>query len=420
MKNTPSPFPPPPLPHFPPPTPPQLVSVEPSVDCPIFICGNIFEFGQKEFCLITGFLFGKLPKKETYKGIPSSHFLDRIFPDRCTNRVKKVKGDEFMILFTTDDLWFGISDHDVVRVCLLLVATIAFMGREARIFYLKTLNVVPQKNESDCKKDNEKVLEPPKKKKKPAKEKELDIVKDRITILEKCFKLRYHDTSEDYVKQGSVGFNDVLDLECKDHQLNDNVPKCLVKPVAMMCGEVHKSDDKLDDTLAVGVIVHCGSISFDGMLDPSSKDHLPNDNVPKGLVKSVDMMCGEDNISDDKLDEKVVGGVIVDRSTLQASLPPNALESQEPKPTDKMIDPGCKDQPLNDNVPKGLVKLVDTKSGEDNISDYKVDETVVGGVIVDRSTLQESPPPNAMQYHQPHITDKVDAAIFVDVQVDSV
>nr|GEV34883.1 hypothetical protein [Tanacetum cinerariifolium] len=32
-------------------------------------------------------------------------------------------------------------------------------------------------------------------------EKELDIVKDRIAMLEKCFKLRYHNTSEDSVKQ---------------------------------------------------------------------------------------------------------------------------------------------------------------------------------------------------------------------------
>ncbi|GKB55803.1 hypothetical protein Tco_0911989 [Tanacetum coccineum] len=32
-------------------------------------------------------------------------------------------------------------------------------------------------------------------------EKELDIVKDIIAVLEKCFKLRYHDTSKDFVKQ---------------------------------------------------------------------------------------------------------------------------------------------------------------------------------------------------------------------------
>ncbi|GJV70267.1 hypothetical protein Tco_1485776 [Tanacetum coccineum] len=490
------------------------------------------------------------------------------------------------------DLWFGISDHDAVRVCLLLVATIVFMGRKTRfyipdnvlelvddlpswntypwgeyfwrIFYLRTLNVVPWKNERDSKKDKEKVVEPLKKKKKLAKnsvgevlvpdveqeqnliclivdtadetsqldlnihsddhvqdlnsayqdmdkdsnihcedhveeqnspfqdmdkesnihshdtveqqnslnmckehvlaefdaikatvdiidkrkgevstsclKKELDIVKDRIAMLENCFKLRYHDTSEDSVKQvcykqhdfhcsksdsaisdvfhqevasekwigpvklrvlfmqslktstlfrsysnslamknpiqnliGSVGFNDMLDAGCKDHQLNDNVPIGLVKPVDMMCGEVNKSDDKLDEMLDVG-----GFFGFDDMLDPGSKD----------LVKPVDMMCGEDNISDDSLDETVAGGVIVDRSTLQSSPPPNAMEYQEPKPADKMnakgsfgfddkMDPGCKDQPLNDNVPKGLVKLDDTMSSEDNISDYKLDETVL-------------------------------------------
>ncbi|GJV56334.1 hypothetical protein Tco_1457339 [Tanacetum coccineum] len=71
---------------------------------------------------------------------------------------------------------------------------------------------------------------------------------------------------------------------------------------------------------------------------------------------------------------------------------------------DDKMDPGCKDQPLNDNVPKDLVKLDDTMSSEDNISDYKLDETVVGGVIVHRATLQEA-----------HQTDKVDAALFVDV-----
>ncbi|GKA54507.1 hypothetical protein Tco_0753456 [Tanacetum coccineum] len=38
-----------------------------------------------------------------------------------------------------------------------------------RIFYLRTLNVVPRKNERDSKKDKEKVVEPPKKQKKPAK-----------------------------------------------------------------------------------------------------------------------------------------------------------------------------------------------------------------------------------------------------------
>ncbi|GJV40219.1 phospholipase-like protein [Tanacetum coccineum] len=515
------------------------VSDAPSVDCPLItysICGNSFEFGRKEFCLMTGFLFGKLPKKETYKGIPSSPFLDRIFPDRCTNRVKKVKGDELMILFTTDDLWFGISDHDAVRVCLLLVATNVFMGREARyyipnnvlelvddfpswntypwgeyfwrIFYLRTLNVVPRKNERDSKKVKEKVVEPPKKKKKPAKcskkknkadeqspkkittynlydfvlsfkaiadiidkrkgevstsclEKELDIVKDRIAVLEKCFKLRYQDTSKDSVKQvcykqhdfhcskSDSAVSDVLHQEVASKKRDwpgeasgfiyaESQEKYSVSQLLQLVSN-EKSGPVFDCTqLEVDTPIDwslpnlnepfsqsqiCGSVGFDDMLDPRCKDHQLNDNVQKCLVNPVDMMCGELNKSDDKFDETVAVGVIVDRATLKASPPPNAMEYQEPQPTDKgsvgfddLLDPGTKDHLLNDNVPKGLVKLVEPMSGEDNISDDKLDETVAGGVIVDRATLQASPPPNAMQYQEPHPTDKVDAAVFVDVQ----
>nr|GEX66947.1 phospholipase-like protein [Tanacetum cinerariifolium] len=115
------------------------VSAESSSDCPpitYHICGSNDEFGRKEFCLITGFLFGKLPKNKTYKGLSSSPFLDRIFPDRVTYPVKKVKGLELVKILTTDELWFGISDHDVVSVCLLLVSTIVFMGREPRYYIL--------------------------------------------------------------------------------------------------------------------------------------------------------------------------------------------------------------------------------------------------------------------------------------------
>ncbi|GKB55802.1 hypothetical protein Tco_0911988, partial [Tanacetum coccineum] len=166
----------------------------------------------------------------------------------------------------------------------------------------------------------------------------------------------------------------MLDPGCKNHQLNDNVPKGLVKPVDMMCGEVNKSDDKLDETLTV---------------------------------------------ADDKLDETIAVVVIVDCSMLRASAPTNAMEYQEPKPTDKVnaefsvyiqVDHvQCKDQPL-----------VDTMSIEDNISEYKLDETVAAGVIFNLSTYQASPPLNAMQYQERHPTDKVDAAVFVDVQLDHV
>ncbi|GKC62156.1 hypothetical protein Tco_1089754, partial [Tanacetum coccineum] len=301
-------------------------------------------------------------------------------------------------------------------------------------------------------------------------EKELDIVKDRIAVLEKCFKLSDSAISDVFHQEvasekrdwpgeasvldctqlevdtlidwslpnfnepfsqshicGSVGFNDMLDPSCKDHQLNDSVPIGLGKPVDMMFGEVNKYDDKLGETLNVGVIVDCATLqsspppnAMDNQ-DPQPTDKVTakvfvqveqnssfqdmdkDSNIHSHDNKGVDMMYGEDNTSDDKLDETVAVGVIVDRATPQSSPHPNAMEYQEPEPTDKgsvgfddLLDPRFKDQLLNDNVPKGLVKLVEPMSGEDNISDDKLDETVAAGVIFNLSTYQASPPPNAM------------------------
>ncbi|GKF19819.1 hypothetical protein Tco_0068457 [Tanacetum coccineum] len=72
------------------------------------------------------------------------------------------------------------------------------------------------------------------------------------------------------------------------------------------------------------------------MLDPSCKDHQLNDSVPIGLGKPVDMMFGEVNKYDDKLGETLNVGVIVDCATLQSSPPPNAMDNQDPQPTDKV------------------------------------------------------------------------------------
>ncbi|GJZ46206.1 hypothetical protein Tco_0593802, partial [Tanacetum coccineum] len=482
----------------------------------------------------------------------------------------QVKADDMKIRSYLHGYGFGISDHDAVRVCLLLVATIVFMGRETR-----TLNVVPRKNEKDSKKDKY-ILEifPNNKywwKKDPdviphgiscfqyftnrhesfqtdsvgevlvhdveqeqnlicligdtadetsqfdlnihsddhlpnlnstfqdmdkesnihshdpvehqnspnickehvlaefdaikatfdiidkrkgevstyCLEKELDIVKDRIAVLEKCFKLRYHDTFEDSVKQlyykqhdfhcskSDSAVSDVFHQKVASEKRDwpgeasgfiyaESQDKYFVSQLLQLVSN-EKSGPVFDCTqLEVDTPIDwslpilnepfsqshiCGSVGFNDMLDPKCKDHQLNDNVLKGLVKPVDMMCGEVNKSNDKLDETLAVGVMVDCATLQSSPPLDAMDYQESQPTDEgsigfddmldpsskdhllndtalkvsvgfddMMDPGCKDQPLNDNVPKGLVKLVDTMSGEDNISDYKLDEMVVGGV----------------------------------------
>ncbi|GJU31478.1 hypothetical protein Tco_1175067 [Tanacetum coccineum] len=286
-------------------------------------------------------------------------------------------------------------------------------------------------------------------------EKELDIVKDRIAVLEKCFKLRYHNTSEDYVKQvcykqhdfhcskSDSAVSDVFHQEVAFEKRDwpgeasgfiyaESQDKYSVLQLLQLVSN-EKSGPVFDCTqLEVDTPIDwslpnlnelfsqshiCGSVDFNDMLDLGCKDHQLNDNVPIGLVKPVDMMCGEVNKSDDKLDETLDVGVIVDCAPLQSSPPPNAMDYQDPQPTDKgsfgfddILDSGSKD----------LVKPVNMMCGEDNISDDRLDETVAGGVIVDRSTLQSSPPPNAMEYQEPEPTNKVNAEASVYGPVDRV
>ncbi|GKD39844.1 phospholipase-like protein [Tanacetum coccineum] len=70
------------------------------------IGNNYFEFGRQEFCLITGFAFGKIPKK--------------------------VRVSDLLKLIRKPKKWSALSDEDSVKVCLLLVSNIVFMGRESK------------------------------------------------------------------------------------------------------------------------------------------------------------------------------------------------------------------------------------------------------------------------------------------------
>nr|GEU71443.1 hypothetical protein [Tanacetum cinerariifolium] len=87
---------------------------------------------------------------------------------------------------------------------------------------------------------------------------------------------------------------------------------------------------------------------------------------------------------------------------------------------DDMMDPDCKDDLLDDNVQKVVVKMVYMMSMEEKESDNKLDEKVNAGVIVDRATFQASPPPNAREVQELHLDEKVDAKICVDVHIDHV
>nr|GEX97817.1 hypothetical protein [Tanacetum cinerariifolium] len=226
--------------------------------------------------------FGELPKEETYKGLSSSPFLDRIFLDRVTNPVKKVKGVDLVKLLITDELWFGISDHDAVRImslCNLGVTEIICSGGDTAEEQMQVYSnnhsdvhaedqdspypnmdkdanihfVVHVEDQNSPIMDKDDLLA-------EFDEKEVDLVKDRIAVIENALKLRVLAQSQMFAIK-------------------------LLHPKPMTA---------------------LGSVGFDKMLDPGCKDELADDNDQEGLVKMFDKLSMEEHISANILDEKVV------------------------------------------------------------------------------------------------------------------
>ncbi|GKB19728.1 hypothetical protein Tco_0853651 [Tanacetum coccineum] len=77
---------------------------------------------------------GNFPRKKVLKVYKVVFFCDRVFPDKIADRLKKVKGIELLAVTRSPEIWSALFDEDGVRVCLLLVETIVFMGREARYY----------------------------------------------------------------------------------------------------------------------------------------------------------------------------------------------------------------------------------------------------------------------------------------------
>nr|GFA07254.1 hypothetical protein [Tanacetum cinerariifolium] len=94
---------------------------------------------RQEFCLITGFAFGKIPKVDTCKGLQNSLFCDRVFLDKIAEPLKKVRVSKHLELIRKPKMWFVLSDEDSVKVCLLLVSIIVFMGRESKNYIASNL-----------------------------------------------------------------------------------------------------------------------------------------------------------------------------------------------------------------------------------------------------------------------------------------
>lgn len=86
--------------------------------------GHELRFGREEFCLITGFRFGPRDALPEMHGNP---FRDRVFPHLSGH--KYVKGSDLRSVFTSR-AFAQISDLDAVRICLLLLLEVGFVGRQ--------------------------------------------------------------------------------------------------------------------------------------------------------------------------------------------------------------------------------------------------------------------------------------------------
>ncbi|GJZ14367.1 phospholipase-like protein [Tanacetum coccineum] len=110
----------------------QVHVSEITFECPpiIFRIGDhMLHFGRKEFCLHTGFRLGVVSLKHDNL----SCFCTRIFPDIVTEKdIKKLKSCHLLALVRDKKGWASLHDIDAVRVCLLIVAELVFMGKEDR------------------------------------------------------------------------------------------------------------------------------------------------------------------------------------------------------------------------------------------------------------------------------------------------
>ncbi|PWA75422.1 phospholipase-like protein [Artemisia annua] len=91
---------------------------------------NSLEFGRKEFCLITRFRLGKLCIKKDDDC--TNTFRERVFPGKIKAGIDSVYARDCLQLVNNENRMLAVSDHDVVRLCLLILAMLVFMGTEDR------------------------------------------------------------------------------------------------------------------------------------------------------------------------------------------------------------------------------------------------------------------------------------------------
>ncbi|GKC06303.1 phospholipase-like protein [Tanacetum coccineum] len=94
------------------------------------------EFGQKEFCLITGFRFGNVSEKY---GRMSPFFNRHFLENKTRNGFKRITGFDLLRVLRDKNTWLKMLDEDAVRLYLLIASELVFMGKEKRSFLTKHL-----------------------------------------------------------------------------------------------------------------------------------------------------------------------------------------------------------------------------------------------------------------------------------------
>nr|GEV19869.1 phospholipase-like protein [Tanacetum cinerariifolium] len=107
---------------------------DPTIDIPFIfdIDRRTLELGRQDFCLITGFRFGKisLDPKEKYR----SQFRECVFSETPNSN-----GPLLLDLVNNDVEFNNLDDDDVVHVYLLLALDYVFMGQEIKHLLLKAI-----------------------------------------------------------------------------------------------------------------------------------------------------------------------------------------------------------------------------------------------------------------------------------------
>ncbi|GJU35261.1 phospholipase-like protein [Tanacetum coccineum] len=93
------------------------------------IGGHKIRFSRKEFCLVTGLRFGSdshiLP---WVAGMSNNPFKDRMFPNIPSGQL--VKLSDIVTIFDDMHPSVPMDDHDAVRICLLMLLHMGFLGRQ--------------------------------------------------------------------------------------------------------------------------------------------------------------------------------------------------------------------------------------------------------------------------------------------------